>query len=170
MSSHHVEIQEFGLWEKMGDRRRPLSFDLELTARCNNDCRHCYINLPAGDRAARAAELTTAEILDIAGQAADLGALWCLVTGGEPLLRDDFTEIYLGLKRLGLLISVFTNACLVTPAHVELFRQYPPRDIEVSVYGATREHCTRRSRGAPAPTTPSCAGLNCCSRVASRCA
>ena len=139
MTPDHLEIQEFPLWKTMSDRRVPLSFDLELTARCNNDCRHCYINLPAGDRAARAAELTTAEILDIAGQAADLGALWCLVTGGEPLLRDDFAEIYLGLKRLGLLISVFTNACLVTPAHVELFRQYPPRDIEVSVYGATRE-------------------------------
>ena len=64
----------FGLWEKMDDRRRPLTFDLELTARCNNDCRHCYINLPAGDRAAQAAELTTAEVLDIAGQAAEMGA------------------------------------------------------------------------------------------------
>ena len=137
--AENVEIQEFGLWEKVAGKRVPLSFDLELTARCNNDCRHCYINLPAGDRAARDAELTTAEVLDIAGQAAELGALWCLVTGGEPLLRDDFTEIYVGLKRLGLLISVFTNACLVTPAHVELFRTYPPRDIEVSVYGATRE-------------------------------
>jgi radical SAM protein with 4Fe4S-binding SPASM domain len=68
-----------------------------------------------------------------------MGALWCLLTGGEPLLRDDFEEVYLGLKRLGLLVAVFTNACLVTPAHVDLFRAYPPRDIEVSVYGATRE-------------------------------
>jgi radical SAM protein with 4Fe4S-binding SPASM domain len=77
-----------------------------------------------------------------------MGTLWCLLTGGEPLLRDDFAEVYLGLKRAGLLVSVFTNACLVTPEHVELFRQYPPRDIEVSVYGATRETyeaVTRRS-------------------------
>ena len=36
-------------------------------------------------------------------------------------------------------MSVFTNACLVTPAHVELFRRYPPRDLEVTVYGATLE-------------------------------
>ena len=65
--------------------------------------------------------------------------MWCLLTGGEPLLRDDFAEIYLGLKRLGLLVSVFTNACLVTAEHVAAVPQYPPRDIEVSVYGATRE-------------------------------
>jgi len=134
-----LDIQDFPLWDKMAAQRRPLGFDLELTARCNNDCRHCYINLPAGDRAARETELTLDEILAIASDAADMGAVWCLLTGGEPLLRDDFAEVYLGLKRLGLLVSVFTNACLVTPEHVELFRLYPPRDIEVSVYGATRE-------------------------------
>ena len=39
----------------MKARSAPLSFDLEITARCNNDCRHCYINLPAGDREARGA-------------------------------------------------------------------------------------------------------------------
>jgi radical SAM protein with 4Fe4S-binding SPASM domain len=134
-----LEIQQFPLWAKLEGKGAPVSFDLEITARCNNDCRHCYINLPPHDGAATAAELSTDEILDIARQAVAMGAVWCLLTGGEPLLRDDFAEIYLGLKRLGLLLGVFTNACLVTPAHVELFRRYPPRDIEVSVYGATRE-------------------------------
>jgi len=139
---HYVtaaELPGFGLWGKMTARRAPLSFDLELTARCNNDCRHCYICLPAGDAAAKSAELSTDEVLGTAKEAAGMGAVWCLLTGGEPLLRDDFEELYLGLKRLGLLLSVFTNACLVTAEHVELFRRYPPRDIEVSVYGATRE-------------------------------
>ncbi len=134
-----IEVQQFPLWDKMKGKRVPLSFDLEVTARCSADCRHCYINLPASDPAAKTAELTATEILGIARQAADLGAMWCLVTGGEPLLRPDFEDIYLGLKRLGLLVSVFTNACLVTPRHVELFRKYPPRDIEVTVYGVTCE-------------------------------
>jgi len=144
--SESIQIQDFALWEKLKARRAPLSFDLEVTARCNNDCTHCYIALPAGDREARAAELSSAEILSLAGEAAGMGAVWCLLTGGEPLLRDDFEDIFMGLKRLGLLVSVFTNACLVTPAHVELFRRYPPRDIEVSVYGATRETCERVTR------------------------
>lgn len=123
----------------MKNRRVPLSFDLEVTARCNNDCRHCYINLPAGDREAKSRELSREEILKLAREAVSMGAMWCLLTGGEPLLREDFFEIFLGLKRLGLLVSVFTNACLVTPRHVELFKKYPPRDLEVTVYGATRE-------------------------------
>ena len=134
-----TEIQDFSLWEKMKNSKKVFSFDLEITARCNNDCSHCYINLPAGDRAAKERELTLAEISRIADEAIALGAFWVLLTGGEPLLREDFAEIYLMLKRKGLLVSVFTNATLIRPEHAELFRKYPPRDIEVSVYGATKE-------------------------------
>ena len=43
------------------------------------------------------------------------------------------------LKRKGLLLSVFTNACLIAEEHVALFKKYPPRDIEVTVYGITQE-------------------------------
>jgi radical SAM protein with 4Fe4S-binding SPASM domain len=43
------------------------------------------------------------------------------------------------LKSKGLLVSVFTNACLVKNKHIELFMKYPPREIEVTVYGVTRE-------------------------------
>ena len=140
-------LPEFELWDRMKARRAPISFDLEVTARCNNDCRHCYINLPAGDKGAQASELALAEVERIAGEAVSMGAMWCLLTGGEPLLRDDFFELYLMLKRMGLLVSVFTNACLVSQQHVELFRRYPPRDVEVTVYGvteATYERVTRR--------------------------
>jgi len=137
--TERIEIQQFSLWDKLKDKRIPLSFDLEITARCNMNCRHCYINLPAGDKEAQARELTVEEIMAIARQAVDMGALWCLLTGGEPLLRPDFDQIYMGLKRLGLLVSVFTNATLINAEHVALFRRYPPRDIETTVYGVTKE-------------------------------
>lgn len=139
-------LLEFPLWARMAGKRLPISFDLEVTARCNNDCRHCYINLPAGDRETQRKELSLAEIGAIADEAVALGALWCLITGGEPLLREDFGDLYLILKKKGLLLSVFTNACLVTEKHVKLFQQYPPRDIEVTVYGAGAETYERVSR------------------------
>ena len=137
--SNRTPLPQFTLWDHLKKRRIPFSFALEVTARCNNNCKHCYINLPAGDRKAAGKELTCVEIGTIADQAVDLGALWCLITGGEPLLRKDFFDIYLTLKRKGLLVSVFTNACLITDDHIDLFRQYPPRDVEVTVYGATKE-------------------------------
>jgi radical SAM protein with 4Fe4S-binding SPASM domain len=143
---NEMEIQQFALWDKLKAKRVPLSFDLEITARCNNDCRHCYINLPANDANARARELTRDEILGIADQAVQLGAMWCLVTGGEPLLREDFADIYLGLKRKGLFVSVFTNATTIRPEHIALFKKYPPRDIEVTIYGSTRESYERVTR------------------------
>jgi radical SAM protein with 4Fe4S-binding SPASM domain len=142
-----IEIQDFALWDKMKSRRALFSFDLELTARCNLNCRHCYINLPANDKAAQAGELSLAEITHIADQAVELGAIWCLLTGGEPLLRDDFADVYMMLKRRGLLVSVFTNATVVRTEHIALFTKYPPRDIEITVYGASRpsyERVTRR--------------------------
>ncbi len=132
-----VHIGDAHLWKKLD--RAPWSFDLEITARCNLDCRHCQINRPASDPVARASEMSADRILDIARQAADLGAVGCLITGGEPLLRPDFEDIYLALKRLGLLVSVFTNATLIEDGHVRLFHRYPPRVLEITVYGVTRE-------------------------------
>lgn len=132
-------LPEFKMWDRIEGKRIPFSFDLEITARCNHDCRHCYINLPAGDPQAKKSELSIAQISAIADQAVAMGSLWCLITGGEPLLRKDFADIYILLKKKGLLVSVFTNACLITAEHIALFKKYPLRDIEVTVYGITQE-------------------------------
>jgi radical SAM protein with 4Fe4S-binding SPASM domain len=134
-----MPLQEFSLWDKMKDSRDLISFELELTARCNNNCRHCYINLPANDRAAEKKELLPGQIRHIIDESISQGAVWCLITGGEPLLRKDFSEIYLYLKKKGILVSVFTNATLITDEHVKLFKKHPPRDIEVTVYGVSKE-------------------------------
>jgi len=144
-----VALPKFNIWKRFkSGERRPITFDLEITARCNLNCRHCYINLPVNDIEAKSKELSFVEVERIADEALSLGAIWCLVTGGEPLLRSDFFDIYLCLKRKGFLVSVFTNATLITPQHISLFKKYPPRDIEVSVYGITKgtyERVTRQS-------------------------
>lgn len=141
-----IEIKHLPLWGKLQAKRLPLSFEIEITARCNNNCRHCYINLPPDDRVARTRELSVPETADLAAQAVQLGAVWCLISGGEPLLRPDFSELYLTLKRAGLLVSVFTNATLVNEDHAALFREFPARDIEVTVYGVTRDTYERVTR------------------------
>jgi radical SAM protein with 4Fe4S-binding SPASM domain len=137
--SHQEKLPALPLWDAMRGGRSTISFTIELTPRCNNNCRHCYVNLPANDREAMRNELPASRIMDIAGQAAGAGAIWCVLTGGEPLLRADFKDIYLGLKKKGLLVSVLTNGTLVNERYADLFKKYPPRDLEITVYGVTRE-------------------------------
>ena len=139
-----MPLAEFPLWET--PKRIPYSFELEVTARCNNNCRHCCTNLPAANEEALEQELSFEEIKEITDQAVSMGAIWSLITGGEPLLREDFFSIYLYMKKMGLLVSVFTNATLIGKEHIRLFQKYPPRDMEVTVYGVTRETYERVTR------------------------
>ena len=126
------------LWGNItGHKSKPLSFYIEFTARCNNNCTHCYENVSADDVEARKKELSLEQLKPIIDDAVSMGALWCTITGGEPLIRKDFSDIYLYLKKKGLLVSVFTNATLITDEHIRLFKKYPPRDLEVTVYGVT---------------------------------
>jgi MoaA/NifB/PqqE/SkfB family radical SAM enzyme len=123
------------------------SLDIELTERCNNNCIHCCINLPAEDRAARAREMTTEQIKNILTEAAALGCLQVRLTGGEPLLRPDFAELYLFARRLGLKVLIFTNARLITPQLADLLAHIPPLVfMEISVYGMHKESYEAVSR------------------------
>ena len=133
-----IRSGEARLWPS---RRPPLTrLDIELTERCNNDCIHCSINRPAGDREAREREWGAESWKKLLGEAAALGCLVVRLTGGEPLLRDDFEEIYIHARRRGLRVMIFTNATLMTPGLARLLKDMPPLEaVEVSVYGM-KEH------------------------------
>jgi len=139
-NSSYVSEQTYGKSSVFRNKRPLLGrLDMELTERCNNNCVHCYINLPSDDREAKKRELSTREIQEILVEAAALGAFMVRFTGGEPLLREDFEELYLLARKLGLRVMIFTNATLITPELAELFARIPPLEkIEVTVYGMTK--------------------------------
>lgn len=114
--------------------------DIELTNRCNNDCIHCCVNLEEGDIRAKEKELSTEEIKKILREAVELGCVSVRFTGGEPLLRKDFEELYIFSRKLGLMVLLFTNATLITRHVAELFSKIPPlKNIEVTLYGMKQE-------------------------------
>ncbi len=144
-----LKSDEFNLWRD----KRPLlgQLDIELTERCNSACLHCLINQPEHDATVHAREMDTAFVKDILRQAADLGCLTVRFTGGEPLLRDDFAELYLFARRLGMHVILFTNARRMTPELAQLLARIPPgRVVEVTVYGmhAASYDAAAASRGA----------------------
>jgi len=119
--------------------RIPLTGHLELTRCCNLRCPHCYLGKQDVHQANRALECESDTVKAAITEWAEAGCLHLVITGGEPLLRPDFADIYQHAAEQGLFVTVFTNATLVTDRILERFREFPPRSVEVSLYGATPE-------------------------------
>ncbi len=122
------------------------SISLEITDRCNNNCRHCYVNKSENDEC-KNYEATTDFYKRIISEAESLGCMLVKISGGEPLVFDGFDEIYTHIVKSGMSVSVFTNARLIDESRAMLFSKYPPKaPFEVSVYGLDNETYTKVAR------------------------
>ena len=127
--------------------RLPLSGSLDLTYRCNNNCRHCWLWLPPG-APEKQRELGFDEIRGIVNQARAMGCREWSISGGEPMLRPDFAEIFDYITRKSVFYSLNTNGTLITPQIAQLLRRKGSK--MVALYGATAEvydHITRHPGG-----------------------
>ena len=119
----------------------PVSGTFELTQRCNFNCGMCYVH----DCKQKTDPLSADDWLNLAQQAKDAGTVFLLLTGGEPLFRDDFEKIYTALAKMGFLISINTNGSLLE-RYTKLFDELPPTRINVSLYGADNDAYGRLCR------------------------
>ena len=71
--------------------KAPLYIAWEITHRCNAQCLHCYS--ASGPKVDCSEELTTAEALSVIDQLADVGLLVLAFSGGEPLMRKDWSVL-----------------------------------------------------------------------------
>jgi radical SAM protein with 4Fe4S-binding SPASM domain len=129
-----IPYSEFGVkLQKIG--RFAMGGTFEITPRCNLKCVHCYVahcDWPLDI-------LTFDEISKIIDDLVNQGCLWISLTGGEPLVRPDFIDIYTYAKKKGLLVNLLTNGTLITPKIVDHLGIYTPRVVEISLYGATKQ-------------------------------
>ena len=118
------------------ETRVPTSCLFEITPTCNLRCHFCYVALDpyAGPY------LSTDQIFQVFDKLEQAGVLYLTLTGGEIFSRRDFEEIYRGAKARGFLITLYSNATMVTEKHAALLRELPPWSMEVSIYGADAGH------------------------------
>ena len=122
----------------------PIGGNFELTGRCNFSCPMCYVHQTQKEiEQCGKKELTARQWLDLARQARDRGLIFALLTGGEPLIRKDFFEIYDGMKQMGLLISINSNGSMLRGEILERFLQDPPYRFNISLYGGSNETYSR---------------------------
>jgi len=125
------------LADRLADERFPLRCQWELTCRCNLHCIMCYTD-PFNVSEQIRQELSTDEIVAIMDELEEAGCLELCLTGGEPLARPDFLEIYTAAKERGFLVTIFTNGTLITTATADHLAAYPPKMVEISFHGLTQ--------------------------------
>jgi radical SAM protein with 4Fe4S-binding SPASM domain len=131
-----LSFEEF--FGKLGDRTEakphPLQGHWDLTYQCNLLCRHCYL---AG--VTQSQELNYREATSIIDQLSDEGCLQLTFSGGEPLLKPEFQDIYSYARKKGILLTLFTNGTLITKTIAAWLSQQPPLMIEITVHSLKPE-------------------------------
>ena len=136
-SLQDINPVERALVNKATANRTPINATIELTPTCNFRCDMCYIRMEKSQAEKRGGLRSIEEWLHIADQLQEIGTLFILLTGGEPLLYPDFKELYIRLKEKGFILTINTNATLIDDETVRLFQRLKPRRVNVSLYGVT---------------------------------
>ena len=127
----YKKIKSNQILEKNNNTRIPIHGSIELTNKCNLKCIHCYLESSPKDENSYWPNLKK-YFRDIIKE----GCLFLQLTGGEVLMRPDFKKIYLYIRKNGLIPTIMTNATLVNNDLVQIFKEYPPYYIKVSLYGS----------------------------------
>ena len=112
--------------------------ELQLTAKCNLRCRHCYLG-DAGE-----GELSVAQVRSVLKEFEEMQGLRVLLTGGEPLLHSRFDEINEILPDLYLRKVLFTNGVLLNK---DILNRLKVHEVQVSIDGRKSSHDALRGSG-----------------------
>ena len=124
--------------------KRPNVCQFELTFKCGLRCKHCYTDCYNKADFIKN-ELDTKEVKSILDKVYKAGVIWLCFTGGDPLSREDFLELYSYAKNKGFIVTIFTNGYSMTKRIADYLKKNPPFVIELTLNGVTREAYERIS-------------------------
>ena len=112
---------------------RPYTLVAELTYRCPLRCVYCSNPV---DFAFTHEELSTADWRRAFSEAAELGVVQLHLSGGEPMLREDLTELIAHARECDLYTNLITGGTLLDEEKLRRFRDAGLEHIQLSVQGA----------------------------------
>ncbi len=122
-------------------RVEPVVASFFITTRCNAHCHYCYTDKGISKRD----EMTTRQVCDTVDGLVAMGTRIINLMGGEPLLRDDFSEILQHIRAKNIVCDVNTN-CFLVERHLELLKRHATQ-IFTSLDGDERAHDLNRGAG-----------------------
>lgn len=118
--------------------KKPNVCQFELTFACDLHCRYCYsdcYNKPSFIKK----ELNTKQVRFILDKVHQAGVIWLCFTGGDPLKREDFLEIYAYAKDKGFIITIFTNGYSMSKDTADYLKKQPPFVIEMTLNAVSKD-------------------------------
>ena len=130
------EYKDFSwkLHQRVG--HKPIVAQIELTYRCPLHCKHCYTDCYNSAEYSKK-ELSTKGVKKLLDKCKQANTVWLCFTGGDPLMREDFSEIYLYAKEQGFIVSIFSSLVTMDKKILDLFEEFPPFNIETTLNAAT---------------------------------
>jgi len=104
----------------------------EITRACNLSCKHCRA---AAKNQTYSGELHTEACLNLLDQVAEMGQPIVILTGGEPLLRDDIFKIAAHGTQKGLRMVMAPNGTMVNHENALKLKDTGIQRISVSLDG-----------------------------------
>lgn len=109
----------------------PTRVELELTERCNLSCRFCYNSQKPID---------STLVKKIIHNLVKEGVPEIVLTGGEPLVHKDFTNIVQWCSKVFRKVMLQTNGTLIDDSISKLLATLGIYEVNVSVHGSPRTH------------------------------
>lgn len=110
-----------------------------LTSGCNLACRHCWLAPTRARDGASAGGLSLERIRQVLDEAVPLGLTSVKLTGGEPLLHPQLSEVLSIVRDRDLTLTVETNGVLCTPQHAAAIAACRSAFVSVSLDAAEPE-------------------------------
>lgn len=108
----------------------------EVTRSCNLRCVHCRASALMGPYEG---ELSTSQALNFLEDLASFARPVVILTGGEPLLRDDVPELARRGTELGLRMVMAVNGTLLTYQKAKELKEAGIQRLSISLDGASRD-------------------------------
>lgn len=110
----------------------PVEVNIELTARCNARCVHCFAN--AGEEMPN--ELSTEELLRLVHDLEKMKVFRILFSGGEPFMKKGFLQLLEYASNMNFELSIATNGTLIDKKIAKRLKEIKYKgSIEVSIEG-----------------------------------
>ena len=113
-----------------------MDLTFEITYRCNFNCMHCLVPDDVRIGADKKKELTTYEIKQLIDEMSKIKVFRFSISGGEPLLREDLSEILLYAANHDLWVTFVTNSYFITKKFIDKINRADIAEIHLSLDGA----------------------------------